>query len=43
MKNYKELHKIFKKIINVLLENETSFMPHTKRTKLHKLIEDSIK
>ena len=43
MKRYKELHKIFKKIINVLLDNETSFMPYTERNKLHEKIEESLK
>ena len=42
MKRYKELHKIFKKIINVLLDNETSFMPYTERNKLHEKIEESL-
>ena len=29
IKSYKELHKIFKKIIDILLINETSFLPYS--------------
>ena len=46
IKGYKELHKIFKKVIDVLLINETSFLPflpqNLNKKKIVRLIKESM-